>query len=282
MDSSATDAYSPTAFDHLLYFFYDLSAAGVAIGTLALIAAAVWLGRKALAYYRIIHAIRTAPRVAVSSGAAGLVKVVGEAQPGSPVPEGFAKPRHVWRETSRLDTRSSRSLDRRRTYSVAPIVVRDASGDCVINPLKAVVVHDVLRGSVQPHFGNDATYYTERVILTGAPVFAIGVIGRAKKRPAEGGVERCTMRQDKNGVLLLSAKSEARTRLRFERFFWPALAGCVFCAVLAGWMFDNHLGSYPNQSLAEYGEALITRPWVINPGQNRGPAEDAGGESATR
>lgn len=270
MDTSTTEHFTPTLIDRIHFLFFDLPAAWVAIGTLGLIVAALWVAYKALPHYRILQALKTAPEVAVSSGAEGLVKVVGEAQPGQEVPEGYQKPRHVWRKTRKFDSRSLRSLATTLTYSVGPILVRDRSGECIVDPREAVVVPGLLRSSVTPHFGNEATYYTEKVILSGAPVFAIGKIGRAKERPGRAGVVRCAMRKSAQGVLLLSAKTERQTIRRFQLSVWSAAAAIFLCVGLAGWMFSQHLLSYPNQSLADYVDALTTRPWVLGPGQNPG------------
>ena len=88
MNDPALDTYQPGFFSELVYFAYDLSAAWIAIVVLVSIAVGLWLAYKALPFFRVIQALKTAPQVAVGSGKEGaaardLVKVVGRAYPGS-------------------------------------------------------------------------------------------------------------------------------------------------------------------------------------------------------
>jgi hypothetical protein len=278
MNEPVTDTYQPGLFADLLYFAYDLSAAWIAIVVLASIAVGLWLAYKALPFLRVVQALKTAPQVAVGSGKEGaaaqdLVKVVGRAYPGSEIPEGYAAPDHVWRTTSTLDTGSVVHPHGTGTYSVAPVLVRDETAECLVNVLEAQVLHADKSGTVDRHFGGDATYETERSIRTGDPVLAIGVLGKAKKRPGHGELPRCTLRRSKSGVLVLSGQSESRTLLRFRLRFWPRAALASGCVVFALWLAQEHLASYPEPAMARYLDMLMTDPWTPAPGVSLYPNE---------
>lgn len=259
----------------LLYLAYDLSAAWIVIIVLSSIAVAVWMAYRTLPFLRIVQALKRAPTVAVSSGKEGLVKVVGQAFPGQDTPEGYKVPDHVWRTTSTLDTRSAIHPHGTKTYSVAPILVRDETAECFINVLEAQVLHSDKTGTVDSHFGGDATYHTEKSIRVGDAVFAIGLLGKAKKRPGHGDLPRCTLRKSKSGVLVVSGQSEARTLRRFRLRFWPRAALSLGCALFGLWLAREHLASYPEPAIALYLEQLTTDPWAPAPGLSLLQAEES-------
>ena len=214
--------------EHIALLFQDVPAALVAklLLCVALIAAAIWLARKSLAHYRIIQAIRTAPTVKANSDARGLVKVVGEAQPGGKVPGGEAKPKDVWSQTDSYGGK----LQRYRSsvhVSVEPILVRDTTGGLIVDPQQAVIVPGTIEGTMPGD--PDSSSHTIWSIRTGAPVFAIGIIHRGKHKLGETPSHGALGKSD-HGVLLLSAKTESRTLTRFHLRLWPTAAGAVLCA----------------------------------------------------
>lgn len=115
-------------------------------------------GRDGYPHLRARLAFDRAPTLEIASGAPELVRVRGHAFPGDPVPEGCATPKHLWHVTSRYDTRSSPSLAQSGTYSVGRILVRDARGECVIDPLGALIVPGRSAGSADNRMFGDAVY----------------------------------------------------------------------------------------------------------------------------
>jgi len=233
--AEAFPAFVSGILEHIALLFQDVPAAlmsgesrlvAMLVLCVALIAAAIWLARKSLAHYRIIQAVRTAPTVKTNSDARGLVKVVGEAQPSREVPEGEAKPRAVW---SQFESYGGKLQRYRRSVhvSVEPILVRDTTGGLIVDPQRAVIVPGAIEGT---GYGDlDSTSRFTSSILTGAPVFAIGIIHRGKHRPGETPSHGVLGKSD-HGVLLLSAKSESQTLTRFHLRLWPMVAGAALCA----------------------------------------------------
>lgn len=250
----------------LVSWLYDLPAAWMGIVFLVLMALGLWAALRALPFRRIVRALKTAPAVSIDGAPEGVVKVRGEAHPGGVVPEGYAAPKHVWRQSEKTDLRSSPSMRTTRTYSVAPILVRDATGECLIDPQLARVLPTQSNTSEERHIFSDSTYRSEKIIHSGDKVFAIGVLGRAKKRPGQAELPRCTLRPSPSGVLMLSGQSETRTLLRFQLRFWWCASGAFFCIMLALWGFKQHLEPYPEQSLTAYFQALVSHPWALGPG----------------
>jgi PPK2 family polyphosphate:nucleotide phosphotransferase len=225
--AEAFPAFVSGTLEHIALLFQDVPAALVAMLVLcvALIAAAIWLARKSLAQYRIIQAIRTAPTVKTNSDARGLVKVVGEAQPGGEAPGGEAKPRDVWSQSETINQRSSSHY-----LSVEPILVQDAAGGLIVDPRQAVIVPGTIEGTMHnDFFHSKKPDHTTWSIRSGAPVFAIGIIHRGKHRPGERPSHGALSKSD-HGVLLLSAKTESRTLIRFHLRLWPMAAGAALCA----------------------------------------------------
>jgi hypothetical protein len=149
-----------------------LAPAYVVIAFEVLAVAVAWLAYVAWPHHQIIEAIKSAPLAAtISQTDAGLVKLAGNAFP--PAPESS----YVWRVTSRVDTSSSGS--RSGTYSVAPIVVRDAGGDCRVDPQEARVLSARSEIDIQNQLFSGDVQRTERFILPGDPVFALGELDRS-------------------------------------------------------------------------------------------------------
>lgn len=262
--------FVPTPLDYIADFFVGLSPAWLLVDTVGLLALALWLARKAYPLFRIVRALQTAPAASVRSNTAGTVKLSGHAYPGSEhSASSLTKTPYVWCVYEKFDSRSIASLRRSGSYSVSPILVRDASGECVVNPVDAVVVPTLVKGSTENHMFSDSTSRTEKLILPGDAVIAIGQIVTERANP--GAPESYRLRKSGDGVLLVSGKSERRTLLRFQLLFWPAAVAAALCAFLALHGFFAHLDSYPNQSLAEYVDALMTRPGESYPGAQEQP-----------
>jgi hypothetical protein len=148
------------------------------------------------------------------------------------------------------------------------MLIRDSSGDCVVDPQEAVVVPTLSKGSVDNHLFSGDTYRTEKLILPGDPVIALGQIRRPQPKPGRE-AEPCRLRKSDGGVLLYSGKSERGTLLRFRLYFWPTLTAMILCLVLIVFGFWSHLQGYPNQAIGEYVDALMTRPFESYPGASR-------------
>ncbi len=211
---------------------FDLTETGVAALQFALVALAVWLGWKAMPYYRCLTALQTAPLVTVDSGASGIVKIKGAALPAE-VPEGFAAPKLVWCEESTSDARPGHSSG---TRSVAQVLVRDATGECLVRSEEAMVLPSGRNHEIDSHIFGDDRSTTTRFIRNGDQVFAIGTIGRAKERPGQP-FPRCSLHRSPTGVLLLSGASEAAAARGFRMRVYPALAAIVACVGAAGWIW---------------------------------------------
>lgn len=259
--------YTPTSFDYLVDFFHSMPAAWILICAVALVGLAIWLTRRWLPYSRIIDGLKSAPLVTTDSTVTGLVKLVGQAQPGGDDSAGyFNKASYVWSVSETLDTRSKGALRKTGSYSVAPMLIRDSAGDCVVDPQEAVVVPAVTTGKVDRHIFSGDTYHTKKLIRPGDPVIALGQIRREQAR--ESNAPR-RLRKSDSGVLLYSGKSEQRTLLRFRLFFWSTFGAMSLCVVLIGFGFWAHLQGYPNQSVGEYVDALMTQPFEGYPGAAR-------------
>lgn len=250
--------YTPTSFDYVVDFFHSMPAAWILIGAVALVGLAIWLTRRWLPYSRIIDGLKSAPLVTTDSTVSGLVKLVGQAQPGGDDSAGyFNKASYVWSVSETLDTRSKGAFRKTGSYSVAPMLIRDAAGDCVVDPQEAVVVPAVTTSRVDRHIFSDDTYHTKKLIRPGDPVIALGQIRSGRLRKTD------------KGVLLYSGKSESRTLLRFRFFFWSTFGAMSLCLILIVFGFWAHLQGYPNQSVGEYVDALMTQPFEGYPGAAR-------------
>jgi len=232
-------------------YFQSLSPGVVTIVGLAFLAAAVWLGYRALPHFRAMRAIRNAPLVTVASGEDGLVKVVGSAHPAQEPREGFSTPDHVWRH--RFQMSSTAVHGGARTHFVGLMLLRDGSGECLVDPQHARVFHSKLAsGSTQ--------FFDSYKIDTGDPVFAIGVLGKAKQRPGHGDLPRCTLRPSKKGVLIYSGQSEARTLFRLQARFWPLAGAGFLLALVAVWGLRTHMLTYDTD--ADFFRSLVSQPWA--------------------
>lgn len=266
METTAVEIYPPTTLGPLQYAVMDLPPFVVALLLLGLLALAFWVGRNGYPHLRALLAFDRAPTVEIASGAPGLVRVRGQAFPGDPVPEGYATPKHVWHVSSRYDTRSSASLARSGTYSVGKILVRDATGECVIDPLGALVVPGRGTASVDNQMFGDAIYRSEKSIDTGDAVLALGTLRLKKARPDRPADLRTALRRGAGGVLLLSSKSERDTRRHLQWRAWPATLLVVLCVAGAAWLFSTHLLAYPGGGLGDYLRALAGRPPAVEGG----------------
>jgi hypothetical protein len=260
MQDSVAQPYTPGPFSDLLYFVYDLGPGWIVLVSLLFAAVGLWIAYRTLPLYYTLRALKSAPVVAIDSGEPGLVRVAGHAYSGQPVLDSYAAPTFVWRETSKLDTRSSPSMSRTGTYSVAMMLVRDERAECLIDPKHARVLPSRKEGEVDHHFGGDATYRTVRMIEVGDPVFAIGVLGKAKRRTGQGELARCTLRPSRSGVLVLSGQSEARTQLYFQARYWPRAAAAFLCVVCGIWILKENVMLYPTN--AAFLQQLIAQPWA--------------------
>jgi hypothetical protein len=276
-EADATDAggYVPTLLDHAEDFFVGLSPAWLLVDTILLVAAALWLARRALPLYRILRALQTAPLATVRSGASGTVKLAGHAWPGSDhAPSSLTNTPYVWCVTGKFDSRSSIGGGRSGSYSVAPMLVRDATGECVVDPREATVVPTIVQGKTDRHIFSGSTSVVERLIRPGDPVIAIGELRSAKEKANPRAPASCRLGKPKGGVLLVSGKSERRTLVRFHLLFWPAALAAAFCALLGLRGFFAHVQSYPDESLLAYLEALTTRPGQSYPGPQTGMKQE--------
>lgn len=238
-------------------FIQGLSPGVAVIVTLALLAVAAWIGLRALPLLRAMRAIKTAPLVKVASAEPGVVKVAGVAHPGQETPAGFSAPDHVWQRTFRLSSTSVNAGS--RTYSVGLMLLRDESGECLVDPRHARVFHSRI-DSGSGHFLDSFKIDTSYRIDTGDPVFAIGLLGTAKTRPGHGDLPRCTLRPTRTGVLIYSGQSEARTLLRMQARFWP-LAGVAFLlALVTVWGLRTQMLTYATD--ADFLRTLVTDPWA--------------------
>jgi len=262
MNSQGPDPYTLTSFDYVVGFFHRFPAAWILIGAVALLSLAVWITRFWLLYHHVIEGLKSAPLVTTAAATSGLVKLVGQAQPDDDSSS------YVWRETEKLDTRSRGSLRKTGTFSVGPMLIRDSAGDCLVDPQEATVIPTLKNTKVDNHLFDSSTYRTEWLIRKGDPVVALGELRRPQPKPGQGS-EPCRLRRSDHGVLLYSGKSEAATLLRFRLYFWPTLTAMIFCLTLAGFGFWAHLQGYPNQSVGEYVDALMTRPFTPYPGADR-------------
>ena len=183
METTAVEVYAPPTLTPLHYAVIDFPPFIVALFTLGFLGLALWIGRNGYPHLRALMALDRTPTVSIASGATGLVRVEGHAFPGEPVPEGYAPPKHVWHLTSRYDTRSSSSMASSGTYSVGKILVRDATGECLIDPIGTLVVPGRSAGSVDNHMFSEATYRSEKSIDSGDPVLAIGTLRQKQARP---------------------------------------------------------------------------------------------------
>lgn len=262
-----SEPYTPTLLDYVEDFFVGLSPAWLLVDTAGLIALAVWLGRRAYPWYRILRALRSAPLATVKSNASGTVKLLGHAYPGSDhASSTLTSTPYVWCVYEKFDSRSIVGMGRSGSYSVSPILVRDATGECVVDPQQAVVVPTLVKGRSDRHMFNDSTSQIERLILPGDPVVAIGELRSVKERVDPGAPASYRLLKPKGGVLLVSGKSERRTLLRFRLLFWPAAAAAALCALIGMRGLIVHVESYPAPSLAQYFDVLLTRPGMSYPG----------------
>lgn len=251
------EPYTPTSFDYVIDFFQSIPAAWILIGAVALLGLAIWLTRRWLPYSRIIDGLKSAPLVTTDSAASGLVKLVGQAQPGGDDSAGyFNKASYVWAVSETVDARKTH-FRKTGSYSVAPMLIRDSAGDCVVDPQEATVIPTLTKSRVDNHFLDDSTYHTKKLIRTGDPVIALGQIRSGRLRKSD------------NGVLLYSGKSESRTLLRFRFFFWSTFGAMSLCLLLIMFGFWAHLQGYPNRSVGEYVDALMTQPFESYPGAAR-------------
>lgn len=260
MDTTITEGYLPPTLTPLHYAVIDFPPIIVALLTLGFLAVAFWIGRNGYPHLRALLVFDRVSTVAIASGASGLVRVQGHAFPGDPVPEGYSTPKHVWHVSSRYDTRSSSSMARSGTYSVGKILVRDESGECLIDPIGALVVPGRSDGSVDRHLFGEATYQTEKSINTGDAVLALGNLRQKTQRPDRPADPRTWLRRGEGGVLLLSSKSERATRRHLQLRAIPATLLVLCCLAAAGWVVSTHLLAYPNASVGEYLRALTGRP----------------------
>lgn len=260
MNETSTEIVESGVLNGILWPFYDMPAGWAALTVLAFAGVGVWLVWRALPLWRIVQAIKTASTVTVGSAAEGLVRVNGVAFPGQDVPEGFVAPKHVWRVTEKFDTSSNIRCGTSRSTSLAPILVRDATGECTIDPREAIVLYAGSTSSVDHHIFDGATFDSEKIISTGDTVFAIGLPGHAKQRSGHRGLPRCSLRRSSKGVLLLSGRSEARTRRWFQWRLWPTACLAALCLAVAGLGFEMHLTAYPEPSLSAYLDALRVWP----------------------
>ena len=214
-----------------------------------------------------MHALHTAPPATVRSDTPGTVKLYGHAFPGSDHAKStLTNTPYVWRVYEKFDSSSIRGRGSSGSYSVSPIVVRDATGECVVDPQQATVVHTLIMGRADSRMFGGSTSQTEKLILPGDAVIAIGELRRETEKANPGAPASYRLRKPKGGVLLVSGKNERRTRVRFHLLFWPAALVTAVCAPSAVRGFLVHVESYPGQSLAEYVEALMTRPGQSYPG----------------
>lgn len=260
MDTTITEGYVQPTLTPLNDAITDGPPIIVALLTLGLLALAVWIGRNGYPHLRALLLFDRVPKVAIASGASGLVRVQGHAFPGDPVPEGCSTPKHVWHVSSRCDTRSSSSMARSGTYSVGKILVRDATGECLIDPIGTLVVPGRSDGSVDRHLFGEAAYRTEKSINTGDAVLALGSLRQKSQRPDRPADRRTWLRRGEGGVLLLSSKSERATRRHLQLHAIPATLLVLCCLAAAVWVVSTHLLAYPNATVGEYLQVLTGRP----------------------
>lgn len=203
--------------------------------------------------------LKSAPLVTTDSTVSGLVKLVGQAQPGGDDSASyFNKASYVWSVSETLDARK-RNFRKSGSYSAAPMLIRDSAGDCVVDPQEAVVIPTLTKNTVDNNFLDDSTYHTKKLIRPGDPVIALGQIRREQARESNA---PSRLRRSDRGVLLYSGKSEQRTLLRFRLYFWSALSAMILCLVLIVFGFWAHLQGYPNQAVSEYVDTLMSRPFT--------------------
>lgn len=241
----------------LVVQFQSLSAGVTVLIALTLLAAATWLGYRALPLLRAMRAIKTAPLVKVASGEDGVVKVAGSAFPGQDPPAGFAASTRVWSRRFRMSSTSVRGGT--TTYSVGPMLLRDESGECLVDPRQARVFHSQ-SNTGSSHLFDSFRIDSEYRIDSGDAVFALGVLGKAKPRPGQGDLPRCTLRASKTGVLIFSGQSEARTLLRLQARYWPLAGAAFMLALLAVWGLRTHMLTYDSDG--EFFRTLVSRPWA--------------------
>lgn len=259
MDTTAVAVDSVSTLSALDYAVLDLPPVVVLLMSAGLLALAWWAGRNGFPHLRALVVLDRAPVATVASGVTGLVRVEGRAYPAEPTPEGFATPTHVWHVTSRYDTRSSPSMASSGTYSVGKILLRDATGECVLDPMQTLVVPGRSGGSVDNHMFEGATYHTEKSIATGDRVLALGTLRPKKARPDRPADLRIALRRGRGGVLLLSSKSLDATRTHLSWRALPALVVASGALAAAIWLFGTHLLRYPPPALGGFLAALFER-----------------------
>jgi len=270
MNPQGPAPYPPTVFDYVVALVPRIPAAWILIGTVVLLGLAIWLTRRWVPYSRIIEGLQSAALVTSDSTASGLVKLLGQAQPGSDhAPSPYSKTPYVWCKTETVVSRSTGSFRKTGSYSVDPMLIRDSAGDCLVDPQEAVVVPTLKKSTFRNNSFDKSTSRKEVLILPGDPVVALGQISRPQPKPGREREPSCRLRKSENGVLLFSGKSERDTLLRFRLYFWSTLTAVILCLELTAFGFWAHLQGYPNQSVGEYVEALTKRPLMTYPGEVR-------------
>jgi hypothetical protein len=270
-DQASLPLSAPWPLSELVSFWHGTSAASATLVALLLLAAAAWLGRRALPLYRALRAIRTAPLVKVASGQDGLVKVAGRAYPGLDPPPGLALPDDVWHVGFQM---SSTSANRgTRTYSVGMMLLRDDSGECLVDPKLARVFHSTV-DSHSSRFFDSFQIRTDHRIRTGDEVFAIGVLGKAQRRPGRGDLPRCTLRPSNDGVLVYSGQGEPSVRRRLRARYWPMAGAALVLALVGLWGLRTHMLTYDTD--AAFVSTLFTRPWDTVWERRPPPPDDEG------
>lgn len=194
---------------------------------LASLGVVMWLLIRAQRNLQIVQAIMTAPAVPVNSSAQGLVKIVGQAHPGGDLPKGAVDPKLVWYARERQST-SYQGGNSQSSRSETPILLRDAAGECLIDPNLAEVVSSDKKSSYTEQGDYNSESIDLEFIRAGDAIFAVGILGDRTMRGYAAGQARRTLHPANKGVLLLSGRSEAETLQLFQ----DRRRACNFAAVL--------------------------------------------------
>ncbi len=247
-------------------------AAVMLVITLVLFALTFWVSRYAQRSARIIWAASNAPVVSVASGAKGLVKVRGTAEPPPP-PFGFDGSTIVYSSSSRSNSINGRT---RRTSSRTTgfIYLKSEDGTCAVNVAQARVVSTTSKSEHGPVFQDGGPYTTEAVIARGDSVFALGELSRGAPRGANVPGVRCELKPCR-GVLVYSGSPERTVQVEYAIWFALQALPVVLLLVITLWIPISHVRGYPQgerNRMLTFLEALRRAPFRVEPGFTPGEA----------
>lgn len=240
--------------------FLSMSPAVFVATVACLFALTIWAGQHAWVSARIFWGSGNAPEVALDSGATGLVKVRGTAQPRPPAP-GFDPSSIVFAESHRRT--SSQSATSSRT--VGDVLILTERGACTLNVDHAEVVPTTSESSHA--FMDRSQIRSSGEIRRDDPVFALGALQSAAPGSVAAG-PRYELRPV-GGVLLLSGVPEREVRILFG--IWLTLQGPAALLLTAILLFGTwvHITSYPPGDLGSvrtFLETLRRAPLGAEPG----------------